>query len=393
MAGVENATDEATLADQVKEAFAAKTPLEIVGGGTKLGFGGPVHDGKRLSTSGLSGISLYEPAALTIVAKAGTTLKEINKTLAAEGQQLPFEPPDYASLFKSKGEPTIGGTIACGISGPRRIQAGAARDSLIGVRFINGEGEVLKNGGRVMKNVTGYDLVKLMCGSHGTLGVLTELSFKLLPKPETTVVLLLNGLSDDVAIACLSAALTSPYDVTGAAHTPQGLDGEPVTMIRIQGFEASVKYRSEKLRERLSKFGPADIETSTRTAAGWKWVRDVEGFAGEAGAVWRISCKPTDGPKIVSALAQSNVSKVLYDWGGGLIWLLVPETGDCAASEIRGTVSSYGGHATLVRASAEMREKIPVYHPQSPVLEKISLGLRQQFDPAGILNPGRMGAS
>lgn len=393
MAAMDIATDEAALAEQVRKAYASNTPLEIIGGGTKRNFGGPVRAENQLSVSGLSGISLYEPAALTIVVKAGTPLKEINDTLAKEGQLLPFEPANYATLLQSKGEPTIGGTIACGISGPRRIQAGAARDSLIGVRFINGEGEVVKNGGRVMKNVTGYDLVKLMCGSHGTLGVLTELSFKVLPKPETTAVLLMNGLSDDVAIAALSAALTSPYDVTGAAHTPHGLDGESVTMIRIQGFKASVKYRTEKLRELLAQFGPADIETSARTKAGWKWVRDVEGFAGEDGAVWRISCKPTDGPKIVSDLQSLNISNVLYDWGGGLIWLLLPETNDCSATDIRRTVSNYGGHATLVRASTAMRQHIPVFHPQSAVLERFSRDLRQQFDPAGILNQGRMGAS
>ncbi|MGI9402663.1 MAG: glycolate oxidase subunit GlcE [Rhizobiaceae bacterium] len=393
MAGNGVARDETELAEQVKAACGSKTPLEIVGGGTKLDFGGPVQAENRLSVKGLSGISLYEPAALTIVAKAGTPLKEINEVLSAEGQILPFEPANYAALLKSKGEPTIGGTIACGISGPRRIQAGAARDSLIGVRFVSGEGEKLKNGGRVMKNVTGYDLVKLMCGSHGTLGVLTELSFKVLPKPEKTAVLLLNGLSDEVAIAALSAALTSPYDVTGAAHTPQGLDGEPVTVIRIQGFKASVKYRSEKLRETLAEFGDAEIETSARTEKGWKWVRDVEGLASEEGAIWRISCKPTDGPKIVADLRSSQDMKLLYDWGGGLVWLSVPEAGNCGASEIRKSVAKFGGHATLVRAPADMRNKIPVFQPQSPILEEISRGLRQQFDPAGILNPGRMGSN
>ncbi len=390
MAKLETATDEAMLAEQVRQAFKTRTSLEIMGGGTKLTFGRPVEAENQLSVGGLSGITLYEPAALTIVAKTGTTLKEINETLAAECQQLPFEPANYAGLLGSKGEPTIGGTIACGISGPRRIQAGAARDSLIGVRFVTGEGEVVKNGGRVMKNVTGYDLVKLMCGSHGTLGVLTELSFKVLPNPETTAVLLLTGLSDEAAINALSAALTSSYDVTGAAHTSRGLDGEPVTMVRIQGFRKSVKYRSEKLREVLAQFGPADIETSARTKAGWKWVRDVEGFAKEKGAVWRISCKPTDGPKIVADLQSLDISNVLYDWGGGLIWLAVPEAGDCGASEIRRAVSNHGGYATLVRASVETRRKIPVFHPQAPALEKISRDLRQKFDPAGILNPGRM---
>jgi glycolate dehydrogenase FAD-binding subunit len=393
METLETATDEAGLAAQVSQAFSSRTPLEIVGGGTKLAFGGPVEADRRLSIAGLTGISLYEPAALTIIARAGTPLREIEEALAAEDQRLPFEPADYTALLGSQGEPTIGGTIACGISGPGRIQAGAARDSLIGVRFITGEGEIVKNGGRVMKNVTGYDLVKLMCGSHGTLGVLTELAFKVLPKPETTSVVHLKGLSDETAIAALSAALVSPFDVTGAAHAPQGPDGGPVTMIRAQGFAASVRYRSEKLRDLLAPFAAADIDTSNRAQEDWQWVRDVEAFAGRQGAVWRISCKPSDGPVIVATIKASIAIETLYDWGGGLVWLLVPESGDCGAGVIRASVDIYGGHATLVRAPHKVRAVIPVFHPQPPPLEAISQGFRRRFDPAGILNPGRMNIS
>ncbi|MEE8456313.1 MAG: FAD-binding protein, partial [Limibaculum sp.] len=217
--------DEAELAEAVAEAAGTGTPLEIRGGGTRAGVGRPVQASRTLSTAGLSGITLYEPEALTLVVKAGTPVAEVEAALAAQGQLLPFEPMDHRALLDAQGEPTIGGVVACGVSGPRRIQAGACRDAMLGVRFVNGRGEAVKSGGRVMKNVTGYDLVKLMCGSHGTLGVLSEISFKVLPKPERAVSLVIEGLDDAAAVAVLGQAMTSPFDVTGAAHVPAGEAG------------------------------------------------------------------------------------------------------------------------------------------------------------------------
>jgi glycolate oxidase FAD binding subunit len=208
---------ENALAEAVKAAAAKKTPLHIKGGGTRAGLGAGVT-GEVLNTTGLKGVSLYEPGALTIVAAAGTPLETVEKTLAKENQRLAFEPMDHRALYGTNGKPTIGGVVAANVSGPRRIQAGACRDALIGVRFVDGEGTVIKNGGRVMKNVTGYDLVKLMAGSHGTLGVLTEVAFKVLPMPETSALVSVAGLGACRAVEAMSAALTSPFDVTGAAH-------------------------------------------------------------------------------------------------------------------------------------------------------------------------------
>ena len=382
--------NEEELADGVKKAVADSTRLEILGGGTKRGFGHPVDAAAVLSTSGLSGISLYEPEALTLVVRAGTPVAQIIDNLAKEAQHLPFEPPDYRKLLGAKGEPTIGGIVACGISGSRRIQAGAVRDSLIGVRFVNGSGSILKNGGRVMKNVTGYDLVKLLCGSHGTLGVLSELSFKLLPAPETSASVLLRGLDDTQAVAALSAALTSPYDVTGAAHLPNMAKGESLTAIRVEGFETSVKYRTGKLSQMLAEFGTAEIVDAGKSRPLWRRVRDVEDFAGKPGAVWRISVKPGDGPGLTAQLRQTGDVRAMYDWGGGLVWLLVPQEDDCRASRIREAVGRLGGHATLVRADENFRRKVPVFQPPVASIARISESLRNQFDPAGILNPGRM---
>ncbi len=355
-------------------------PLRVIGGGTRR-LGRPVT-GEALSVAGLSGVELYEPGALTVVARAGTPLAEVEALLAAEKQRLPFEPMDHRALLGTGGEPTIGGVVAANVSGPRRIQAGAARDSLIGVRFVDGRGEVLKNGGRVMKNVTGYDLVKLMAGSWGTLGVLSEVAFKVLPETEARATLKLAGLGVHQAVEAMATALGSPFEVTGAAHLPG--DGAPLTMLRLEGFAASVAYRTERLASLLSPFGT--VEAVTERAAvdeAWRRVRDVLPFAGRPGDVWRISVKPTDGPDVAARAG----GEAMFDWGGGLIWVLLPE-----GTDLRGQLGAFAGHATLVRASEETRRTLAPFHPEPAPVAALSAGLRAQFDPRGILNPGLMGA-
>ncbi len=294
-------TSEAELAEAVS---AAKGPLAIAGGGTRQGLGHAV-EGDRLETSGLSGVTLYEPGALTLVVQAGTPMAEVEAALAAEGQRLPFEPMDHRPLFGTNGVPTIGGVVATGAAGPRRIQAGGCRDSLIGVRFVNGKAEVVKNGGRVMKNVTGYDLVKLMAGSHGTLGVLTEVSFKVLPAAESTALITLVGLSPDVAVQAMSRALGSPYDVSGAAHLVKGRTedgGMPSTLIRVEGLEGSVRYRADRLQAELAEFGEVITQFDAEKNAGiWAYVRDARSVADGAGDVWRVSVRIQDSRAIRGA--------------------------------------------------------------------------------------------
>ncbi|MEM9522956.1 MAG: FAD-binding protein [Pseudomonadota bacterium] len=369
---------EAELAEAVA---GAGGPLRIQGGRTRP-IGKPVV-GEVMSTAKLSGIEFYEPGALTIVARAGTPLAEVETALAAENQRLPFEPMDHRGLLGSDGIPTIGGVAAANVSGPRRIRSGACRDSLIGVRFVDGTGTVLKSGGRVMKNVTGYDLVKLMSGSWGTLGVLSEVSFKVLPQVEAQSVLLLEGLSDEQAVRALSMSLGSPFEVSGAAHTPKGVDGTPVTMIRIEGFAASVSYRAGRLKDLLKQFGEIAVESDRdRTRAGWAWVRDVTAFKDMPGDVWRLSVKSTDAPRIASRLRADGL---LYDWGGGLVWALVPE-----GTDVRARMGDTKGHATLVRASEDTRMRLDVFHPEPAPLARVAAGLRSKFDPRSILNPGLM---
>jgi glycolate oxidase FAD binding subunit len=382
---------EADVSDAIRSAAAEKTPLEIRGGGTRLQLGRPVQAARSLALDQLSGVTLYEPGALTIVAKAGTPLAEVEATLAAENQRLPCEPMDHRALLGSSGEPTIGGVVACGVSGPRRIQAGACRDSVIGVRFVDGAGTVVKNGGRVMKNVTGYDLSKFMTGSFGTLGVLTEVSLKVLPRPETSATLIFRGLDDASAVKLMADALGSPFEVSGAAHIPDA-DGGAQTLLRIEGFASQVGYRLPKLRERLSAMSDADTLTGDEAEATWQTVRDVGMFADDDRAVWEISVKPSDGPGVVSAIAKHRDISVFYDWAGGRIWLATGEDDDAGAVAVRAAVDAVGGYATLVRATASVKAAVDVFHPQHPRLMQLARDLRGKFDPVGILNPGRMAA-
>lgn len=346
------------------------TPLHIRGGGTR-GLGLPL--GGILDVAGLSGVSLYEPGALTFVAGAGTPLVEVEAALAAQNQRLPFEVPDMRGLLGTNGTSTLGGIVAANASGPRRVQAGACRDSLIGLRFVDGRGAIIKNGGRVMKNVTGYDLVKLLAGSWGTLGVLTEVAFKLLPMPETQTTLVLQGLADTQAIDAMSAALGSPFEVSGAAHLPgQG------TYLRLEGFADSVAYRAGRLAAALVGFGKS-TETATEI---WNHIRDVTPFHTRDGDVWRLSVKPSDAPEIVSRM---GAEAVYYDWGGGLIWALTaPDT------DLRARIAPFSGHATLVRAHDATKARIPTFHPEPGPIAALTAALRAKFDPRGILNPGVM---
>ena len=363
---------EAELAQNLRS---ANGPLRIVGGGTRLLGGGP---GDVLETGGLTGISLYEPGALTLVVQAGTPLAEVEAALAAEGQRLPFEVPDLQALLGRTGVSSIGGVVAANASGPRRVQAGACRDSLIGVRFVDGSGTVIKNGGRVMKNVTGYDLVKLMAGSWGTLGVLSEVAFKVLPVPETSATLRVADVSDVQAVEAMAAALGSPFDVTGAAHWP----GEG-TFLRVEGFADSVAYRADRLTALLSAFGAVDRLDAGQAERQWAAIRDVTPFAGQGGDVWRVSVKPSDAPQV---LGQIGAQAHLLDWGGGLIWaLMVPGV------DLRARMAGIGGHATLVRGIAGADR--PAFQPEAGPVAALTAGLRAKFDPRGILNRGLMGAA
>ncbi|MES2542390.1 MAG: FAD-binding protein [Pseudomonadota bacterium] len=357
-------TSDAELAEAVA---GASGPLLVRGGGTRT-LGHAV--GEVLETGGLSGVELYEPGALTLVVKAGTALDEVTQVLTGERQRLAFEVPDLRGLLGREGVSTIGGVVASNASGPRRVQVGACRDALLGVRFVDGAGTVVKNGGRVMKNVTGYDLVKLLAGSRGTLGVLSEVSFKVQAQPEAEATLMVEGLDDVAGLAALRAALGSPFDVSGAAR--QG--GR--SLIRVEGMAGSVGYRVRELTARIG--GEISVVEGEASAALWRQVRDVVPFHGRSGDVWRIATLPTVAAMIVAELKGEAV----WDWGGGLIWLLLdPGRGADVAAAIAGR-----GHATLVRGQGG-----PVFPPEAPEVAALVAGVKAKFDPRGILNAGMMG--
>lgn len=356
---------------------AARGPVVVQGGGTRaLEY----LSGAVLHTEGLTGTEMYEPGALTLVARAGTALAEVEAALASEHQRLAFEPPDLRALLGRTGTSTIGGVVADNASGPRRVQAGACRDSLLGIRMVDGNGTVIKNGGRVMKNVTGYDLVKLMAGSRGQLGVLSEVSFKVQAMPEAEVTLQVTGLGDRAALAALRASLGSPYDISGAAHLDStSAGGVARTLIRIEGMAGSVAYRAGRLAMMLGDCSHVRDAVS-RTL--WHEVRDVAPFAGVAGAVWRLSLTPTRAQDVSLALTGAGIAhRCIWDWAGGRLWLLT--TAD-ATPVIRVTVAGIG-HATLVRPVPGM-DRHAVCPPEAAGIAALTAGLRAAFDPRGVFN-------
>jgi glycolate oxidase FAD binding subunit len=373
-------------------ARAQRRSVALAGGGTRQQIGRPAPAGLTVSTRALAGICFYEPAEMVIAASAGTPLRVVEETLAAQGQYLSFEPMDHRALLRSEGEPTVGAVAACNISGPRRVCAGAARDCLIGLRLITGRGDIVGAGGRVMKNVTGLDLVKLNAGAYGTLGLITQVTFRVWPRPVHAATLVLLGLADTTAIEALSAALRSPFEVSGAAHLPAGMGATSArTLIRIENSGDAIDYRIGALRQLLIAYGDGQVLMGESAAQLWRAVRDVEFLAEPRDrAIWRVSVAPSEGAKFVQQLAASAPLPHFYDWGGGLIWISHAADGDVGAARIRAALRERGGHATLVRATTKVRTLVPVFEPLSDAVMRLTRGIKTSFDPDGILNVGRM---
>ncbi|MFO1032867.1 MAG: glycolate oxidase subunit GlcE [Hyphomicrobiales bacterium] len=370
---------EAALAEIISS---AESPLRLEGLGTKAALGHRVQ-GQVLSLAQFSGIAIYEPEELILEAGAATPLSEIEKLVAGKGQMLAFEPPDFSKLLGSKHAGSIGGITASNLSGPRRLKAGAARDHVLGVRCVSGRGEVLRTGARVVKNVTGYDLPKLLTGSWGTLAAMTSVTLKVLPRPETEETLVLRGLSDADAVRLMSEALQSPADVSAAAHLP----GE-ATYLRLDGIAPSIAFRRDRLVKLLDHDAGVLAEKESRKL--WQRVRDAEPFHKlKDKAIWRLSVTPMDAPAIVALISTQMNATWFYDWAGGLVWLATENAGDAGAAIIRGALPS--GHATLLRAGDSVKQAAGVFQPQAPALAALTDRIRQAFDPRGILNPGIMG--
>jgi glycolate dehydrogenase FAD-binding subunit len=390
-------------AEAVTWAAVEETPLEVVGHGSMRGFGRPVKSEHGIDLSALSGITLYEPEELVLSARAGTPIAEIRAALAEKNQHLAFEPADLGPLYGgAAGAGSIGGVLACNLAGPRRIKAGAARDHFLGVHAVSGRGEAYKSGGRVVKNVTGYDMCKLLTGSHGTLSVLAEVTVKVMPAPEKTRTVLIHGLDDARAGSAMQRALNSAHEVSGAAHLPPDAAaavrvprvanvGGAVTALRVEGPGISVDYRCAALRRELADVGETSELHSHNSRLLWEEVRDGRPLLGTPDTVlWRLSIPPAAGPGVAARIAAEGNVFYYFDWAGGLIWLALSLSGDAGAALVRGALGDDGGHATLLRAPAELRSAVPVFQPQDTASAALTARIKDSFDPNRVLNPGRM---
>ncbi len=392
----------------IAAAAAERRPLEIRAGGSKGALGRSERPQDVLNVSRLAGVVDYEPSELVLTARAATPMAEIAALLDCHGQMLSFEPPDWRALLGASDarSGTLGGVVACNLAGPRRVRAGAPRDYLLGFAAINGRAEMWKAGGKVVKNVTGYDLCKLQAGAFGTLSLLTELTLKVMPKPETACTLVLTGLDDAAAIEALALALNTPHEVSAAAHLPAsvaarspvlrsiGMTG-PSTAIRLEGPRPSVSFRLEALATLFEAIGHGARLEADDTAAFWAEVGAVSGLLGSAPVVWRLCPPPSDAPALVQDLkARLTGADVFYDWGGGLVWLALnaePQSdGDAGAIVVRETLARFGGHATLILAPQDVRASTPVFDPLPAPLLALHGRIKSGFDPLGLFNPGRM---
>lgn len=394
-------TDAEAVQHTVAWAVGEGQSLEIMGGGTKRALGRPPQTDHILDLAALSGIIDYDPSELVLTAQAATPMATIQALLDAERQMLAFEPPDLRALLPSTAEPTLGGTIACNLAGPRRVRAGAARDHFLGFAAVNGWGDPWKAGGRVVKNVTGYDLCKLQAGAFGTLSVLTELTIRVLPRPEASCTLLLSGLDDPAAIRAMATALNAPHEVSATAHLPAaaarraGLPG-PATLFRLEGHRPSIASRATALASLLpntERLEQGDSESL------WTRIGAAQPLLPQAPVLWRLGPTPSEAAAVFARVhAKHPTAEALYDWGGGLLWIALPDPGpdsgpdsgpDCAAPLIRAALQGQG-HATLIRAPDAARAVIPPFHPTPGPLTALTRRVKASFDPNGTLNPGRM---
>ncbi|RIA56786.1 glycolate oxidase FAD binding subunit [Dichotomicrobium thermohalophilum] len=392
------------LAAFIAHSAEAQTPVEVCGNGTKRAIGRPVQTAGKIGTGNLTGVTLYEPSELVIAARAGTPLSEVEALLDEHNQMLAFEPADMTPLTGKSDvaePPTIGSVFATNTSGSRRVLRGAARDHLLGVRAVNGRGETIKWGGRVMKNVTGVDLARGLSGSWGTLAVMTEVTMKVLPKPEDTRTLMLFGLPDEAAIALCCAAMGTPYEVSAAIHIPASMAarlsnqelgglGRAITALRLENFPESTQARAEKLEQQIGTFGEVYTIGNEPSLEFWRDVRELRFLTGSQFPLWRITTAPSRAVGMVNAIRAQLDCQAAYDWSGGLVWLELAPSRDADATDLRRIIADFEAHATLIRAPLAMRSAVEVFHPLPAANMTLSQKLKAAFDPAGILNPGRM---
>jgi glycolate oxidase FAD binding subunit len=375
------------VAEIVREANTSCQRCEIVGGGTKRSLGSPVDADLQLDLSAIAGVELYEPEELVLKVRAGTPVSQIREVLAKKNQQLAFEPPQYAALFGSTSEDTIGGVVACNLSGPRRILSGSVRDAVLGIEAVNGRGETFKGGGRTVKNVTGYDIPRLLTGSYGVLAVITSITLKVHPAPAREVTLMLTGLSDAVAIQILSGSLNMPLDISAAVHLAGRFSGS-LTAFRLDGFSESLAARGRELGKYLEKMGPVTSMVGEESTAFWRRQRDLSDFASDPEAcVWRLLLPATKAARVAAATG----GEVLYDWGGSQLFIKTSVEGArSVATSLRTLAGEVGGSACLFKAPAALRLDLGTFQPRPNAYQELAERIRASFDPNRVLNPGKL---
>ncbi len=386
----------------VAQLIEKEVTVELIGNGTKRTIGRSTSASAMLTLASLRGVTLYEPTELVMSALAGTALSQVETELASRGQMLAFEPVDVAGAIGAQiGHQTIGGVFATNTSGARRIQAGAARDHLLGLSGVNGLAEVFKSGGRVMKNVTGYDVARALTGSWGTLAAISEVTFKVLPWPDDGVTLVYPDLTEEIGNELMCAAMGLPYEISGAIHLPVELaqrlehpalqkHGSSLTALRLENTTHSVNYRKMQVMEQLKAYGePLQLDLQD-TFAFWGELRRLSVLPFAETCLWRISTSPSNGAKVVDTIRRHMPINAMYDWSGGLIWAEVPAAADAGASEVRRAVAIHGGHATLIRADEDVRRQVDVFQPLDTNVARVSREIKKVFDPYRIFNPGRM---
>jgi glycolate oxidase FAD binding subunit len=369
------------VVDFVRASRAAKTPFEIVAGGTRRKVGKPLGDLPLLDVSGLSGILKYEPEELIITAAPATPLAEITAVLAAKNQRLGFDPADWSGLLKSNGVATLAGASSSDASGSGKLRHGGPRDSLLGFQAVNGLGESFRGGSKVVKNVTGFDLPKLMCGAYGTLSVLTEMTFRVYPKPQQASVLCLKDVTPETGFAHLRKIALSALEPAGLAYLPASMMadvGQGAALIKLEGARAPLEEKIAMAHGLLGD-GVQRLEADPFPAIG-----SGGKFADLAGDVWRVMVAPSDAPRVAKDL---NVAHWLGDWAGGVIWLAAPPS---EAAHIRKVAAGAKGQAMLLRASAESRALHGLYAAQPPALAALNRAVKAAFDPLSLFNPGRL---
>ncbi len=393
------------LARLLADATAAGTPVEVFGGRSKTGYGRPTSQNLAVSTDVLRRMHSYNPREPILTAEAGCLVSEVERELANHGAMLGFEPLDVAGLFGGEaGRSTIGGLVATNLAGCRRLAAGDVRDNLLGIRLVNGKGEIVQAGGPLERASTGIDLRRILAGSWGTLGVIVEVSLRVARQPEETTTAIVLDLAEEIAIEALSDVSRAPLDLSAAIHLeaalarrlwlePLARTNQAVTAIRLEGTAASNSERLESLRELLKPYGKIELLDHEASLAFWHEMRQLSVLQASDRPLWRVLTRPSAAFDIVSGIRRYMPADAYYDWSGGLIWLEVPHAADAGATEIRRVLATAGGEATLVRASDEQRRDIDVFQPMEHGIELMTRRVKQVFDPGGILNPGRMYAT